>query len=159
HDPAVPVDGCLSPRDVVGVTVETAGTTLIVNEHSYAEALTTGLFGPAGENRLRWTHASYADFLAALALSRRTLTEARAILIGSDVAGRFIPSQLREVAAWLAELQPELLMDLLPLDPLLAVQGAARAPDAVKRAIVDQWLEAVRSRSVSVPSGIYGHYA
>jgi hypothetical protein len=157
HDPAAPVDGALSPRDVVGLRAELDGRAIVIDERNYEEILTAGLLAPAGEQRVRWAHASYADFLAALTLYQRPLATLRSLMVAADEAGEFIVPGLTEFAVWLMELRPELLGEILRFDVLAALQGAARALDEMKAAIVDRWLDGIRTGSVHVPLGIHSH--
>jgi hypothetical protein len=108
---------------------------------------------------VRWAHASYADFLAALALARRPVATLRAVILTRDPAGVFVAPHLRDLAVWLAELRPELLSDILPVDVVLALQGAALASDRMKGLTVDRWLDGIRTGSVHVPIGMFSHYA
>jgi hypothetical protein len=159
HDLATRIDGALSPREVIGLPVDVDGKTVVINERIYDEILTAGLFVPAGNQRVRWAHSSYAEFLGALALAGRQAAALRALVVAGDSAGEFVVPHLRELAVWLAEIRSDVLAELLPVDVLVALQAAGQASDAMKTSIVDRWLDEIRADSAVVPIGIFSHYA
>lgn len=81
----------------------------------------TALFSSRGPSRLGWRHQTYAEYLAARFLHLRHIGARRAM----DVLcfeGRIVP-QLREVASWLASLEPSFFDELLDNDPEVALHS------------------------------------
>lgn len=81
----------------------------------------TALFSSRGVERMGWRHQTYAEYLAARFLHLRRIGPQRAMEI-LCVEGRIAP-QLREVASWLASLEPEFFDALLENDPEVALHS------------------------------------
>ena len=72
------------------------------------EVLSSGLFTPAGPNRVAWGHRSFAEYLAASYLQRREVPMTQAVaLLGHAADPRRVAPQLAGVATWLASLSQE----------------------------------------------------
>jgi hypothetical protein len=108
------------------------------------ETLLTALFQGRGAQRFGVGHASFGAFLAAQYLLRRGLTEAqlRALLSRTPASGRAgVPSQLREVTAWLVSLDPDKNSWLVELDAEAMLAHTAYVRDhEVRRLLVDRLL-------------------
>jgi hypothetical protein len=89
-----------------------------VNLETVREALDTGLFSSRGLGRLGFAHQTYAEFLAATYLINRgvTASEITKLVSHRQGSGKVVP-QLREVAAWLAALSPDVGRALIANDP------------------------------------------
>lgn len=100
------------------------------------EAARTGLFTSRGGQRLGWSHATFADFLAAEWVVANDLcaAQARPLFLGTD--GRCWP-QTRLAAAWAVALAPERFAFLTAADPA-AFQGEVELPgDRLRAAMID----------------------
>jgi len=89
---------------------------VLVDKATISETLTTGLFCIHGPNQFRWTHQTYAEFLAAWYLKQQQLPlpQIKSLLFLPD--GKVIP-QLRGLAAWMASLLPEIFEAIAQADP------------------------------------------
>jgi hypothetical protein len=89
------------------------------------ETLNTGLFTQHAANGFSFLHRSFAEFMAAIALSEQIkggLPLGR-ILPLFPVEHEVIPGPLRETAAWLAGLDTHFRKWLITHDPITAAQG------------------------------------
>ncbi len=89
------------------------------------ETLNTGLFTQHASNGFSFSHRSFAEFMAAVALSEQIkggLPLCR-ILPLFPVEHEVMPSPLRETAAWLAGLDTRFRTWLITNDPITAAQG------------------------------------
>lgn len=88
----------------------------VIAAATVADSLRTGLFTGAGSQRLGWSHATFADFLAARWILEHDLDRAqvRSLLVSPD--GKVHP-RVRQVAAWVVAIQPEEFAWLIPADP------------------------------------------
>jgi hypothetical protein len=108
--------------------------------HGFNETLRTGIFTRQRDDAQGWSHATFADFLAARWIVRGGLEQAqtRAVLCAPD--GHIFP-QVQHLAAWLVAIDPVHYAWLAEADPeafLLGVDipdGELRA--AVVRALLD----------------------
>ena len=116
-------------ESVSGESVEVTDTALI-------ETLGTALFEPAqGSNNLRWSHQTYAEFLAAWYLKQRRLSADRIMPLlvhPSDPEHRMVP-QLYEVAANVSHIVPGALELVLRHDPEVLVRSDMTAASAEER--------------------------
>jgi len=96
-----------------------------VTEKHILEVLRTALFVDFGPDRVRFRHRGLAEYLAARYLIRRRLDEAQrlSLLVAPGEEEEHLIPQLREVAAWMAAMDPTVLGEVL-----------AREPDVVLRA-------------------------
>ena len=124
--------------------------TISVGTESTRETLDTGLFRFAGRSRLRLSHETYAEFLAALYLvDRRVPTPAiLRLILHPDGSGKVIP-QLRETAAWLAAMLPEVCQAILSTDPeSLLLAADTQMADSDRAHLVRQLLRAYDSGEI-----------
>jgi hypothetical protein len=88
------------------------------------ETLNTGLFTQHAQNGFRFTHRSFAEYLAALDLSDQLANAPLSRIVSLfPIEYGVIPSPLRETAAWLAGLNSTFRGWLIRQDPLTAAQG------------------------------------
>lgn len=88
-----------------------------------ADALFYGsaLFSTGGAERVRWGHASYADYLAAKCMTDRGMSPKKvAELMFTRDGRKRVVRQLRPVAAWLSAMEPEIRALLVNEDPDVA---------------------------------------
>jgi len=113
-----------------------------VDENAVREALNTGLFHAIGLHRLGFSHQTYAEYLAAQYLvdHQMPVPEILRLILHADDSGKVVP-QLRETAAWLAALQPEIWSALLAKDPsALFASDTPPSSEADRRQLVNQIL-------------------
>jgi hypothetical protein len=93
-------------REITEVTPEVA-----------RETIATGLFQSLGPGRLGFSHQTYAEFLAAQYLvdHRVPVPKMLDLILDADGSGKVVP-QLRETAAWLAAMVPEVRAAILSTD-------------------------------------------
>jgi len=82
------------------------------------ETLDTGLFRSFGPHRIGFSHQTYSEFLAAQYLIDHDLGtgEILSLILSQDGSRKVVP-QLRETAAWLAVMVPEVCKAILSTDP------------------------------------------
>lgn len=111
-----------------------------VSETAIRETLDTGLFSARGPGEMGWAHQTYAEFLAAQYVISHDLSLAQRnslIIHSSDPNHRVVP-QLRDVAAWLASMAPDLFKDLAQRDPEVLLRSDVASADAQdRRTLVD----------------------
>lgn len=133
--------------DVVAVATE-----VDVDQLRLREALATGLFTSRGDDLLGFAHHSYGEFLAARFLNRHRFDVRRALnLLAQERAGRQrIVPQLAGVAAWLADLDPDVLDWLIANEPEIALTAdVAGFSDERKAALVDSLLGRAAERRLT----------
>jgi predicted NACHT family NTPase len=108
-------DICIA--DLAGGDVGQDSARTNVDTSAIWQALNTGLFSSRGLPRIGWAHQAYAEFLAAEFLVDSELAPDRmmSLLLGAD--GKVVP-QLRETAAWLACLVPDVFRWIVHTDPM-----------------------------------------
>ena len=136
RDPRDAEDEDVTLRDLCGDTESRAGETFPANEASLREVLEfTGLFSSGGQDRLRWRHQTYAEFLAALYLARRKFTLSQKldlILHHGDPERKLVP-QLHETAAWLAGMDTVVLQEIVKSEPDVLLRSDVARADAKDR--------------------------
>ena len=82
------------------------------------ETLDTGLFRSFEPHRIGFSHQTYSEFLAAQYLIDHDLGtgEILSLILSQDGSRKVVP-QLRETAAWLAVMVPEVCKAILSTDP------------------------------------------
>lgn len=124
--------------------VEYARNEIPVSVDALREVLDTGLFSSRGANRIGWAHQTYAEFLAAYYCTNRKMPiqQIRALLFHpADQARRLVP-QLREVAAWMSVMSPEILASVADSDPEALLGAAAASLSDIQRAkVIDSMLQ------------------
>jgi len=106
-----------------------------VTKSDVEETLATALFSHQGSGRARWSHQSYAEFLAAWYLRSHDMDVDQVMSLIShprDQAGRLVP-QLREVAAWLVTMVDEVFDRVLEVDPEVLVASDLSPADSERR--------------------------
>jgi glycosyltransferase involved in cell wall biosynthesis len=138
------------PLDAISVTELAGGTEkglpqlLVADERALRQALRSAMFRSDGPNRFAWLHQSFVEFLAADYLAQSIARPERTLeLLSVEEAGkRRVPSQVREVAAWLAGMHSEFRRLLVQSEPDLLLQSdVASADTAFKADLVKELLE------------------
>lgn len=124
--------------DELAVGAEPLGDSATVNlsREAIREAVATGLFSSRGDQRLGWSHATFADYLAAhwLMANHVSVDQARSLFLAPD--GLTYP-QTRLVAAWALAIDPGAYEFLAAADPE-ALRGEVDLPgDGIRSAVID----------------------
>jgi hypothetical protein len=92
--------------------------TINVGQSEMNEALDTGLFQSKGAHRLGFSHQTYVEYLSAQYLVERQVRVPTilGLIFHEDGSGKVVP-QLRDTAAWLATMLPEVCQAILAKDP------------------------------------------
>ena len=129
----------VSVAQLVGGT-ETAEHTINVTDDMILETLGTGLFSSRGEERLGWSHQTFAEYLAArYCLVHGLSIEQLRSLVFHPRRARVIP-QVREVASWLALQNAELFREIAEKDPEVLLGSAAPSLSAEQRRVLTEAL-------------------
>ena len=136
---AVPVED-VSVAQLVGGT-ETAEHSVDVTSDAVLETLDSGLFSSRGEERLGWSHQTFAEYLAArFCLVHGLSIEQLRSLVFHPRRARVIP-QVREGASWLALQNEELFKEIAEKDPeVLLGSGAASLTFEQRRVLTEALL-------------------
>jgi hypothetical protein len=111
------------------------------------EALDTGLFQSKGEHRIGFSHQTYIEYLSAQYLVARQLPVPTILrlICDEDKSGKVVP-QLRDTAAWLATMLPDVCQAILAKDPeALLLADDAPLAEADRADLVRQLLRAYDS--------------
>jgi len=129
---------------------EVAGGVEVANHEEFAvdrevvrDTLATGLFEPAGGGVHTFAHRTFGEYLAASCLAREDFTLDQIFsLITTSADDRVVP-QMRDVAAWIAELRVDVRHELIRRDPLTAARmEVAGCSDRDRERLVTSLLEA-----------------
>lgn len=132
----------LSSAESAGGTEGQGASQVAVDEQALREVTSTALFSSGVEGRHRWSHQTYPEFLAACFLVESGLSDHRVMQLltqPGDVSGR-IAFPLREVAAWIAALRPDMGRTIARRDPAALLYSAALPTSDEEREIL---LEAI----------------
>lgn len=131
---------------------DVAGSVEVANHEEFAvdrevvrDTLATGLFEPAGGGVHTFAHRTFGEYLAASYIAREDFTLEQIFgLITTSADDRVVP-QMRDVAAWIAELRVDLRHELIRRDPLTAARmEAAGCSDRDRERLVTSLLDAER---------------
>lgn len=125
-------------------TSAVASSQPILGVDSVVAALRTGLFTGAGSERLGWSHATFADFLAARWIVSHDLEDGQvsSILVSGD--GRMHP-RVRQVAAWVVAIEPARFAWLIPVDPEAFLLNVDIPDDALRLEVVAEVLAGAKA--------------
>jgi hypothetical protein len=129
-------DEQVSLRDLCGGTERRDDETFPADEAGVREVLEyTGLFSSAGQDRLRWRHQTYAEFLAALYLDRRrfTLNQRLDLILHHGDGERKLVPQLQETAAWLAGMDQDVFQAIMESEPDVLLRSDVARTDGKDR--------------------------
>jgi hypothetical protein len=102
----------------------------------------TQLFSSRGSsNQIGWAHQSYAEFLAAWCLKQHNVSTSQILKLIIHPSGKVIP-QLRETAAWLASMMPEIFQEVVRTNPdILLNSSIAMTDDQSRSKLVESLLK------------------
>ena len=120
------------------------GENLGISSDDVDAALRSGVFTGAGESRLTWSHATFADFLGARWVLDNELDDeqVKSLLVAND--GR-IYARVRQVAAWLVGLSPTRFRDLIRHDPQAFLASVDMPEETLREEIVLALLQDAKS--------------
>jgi hypothetical protein len=112
------VPNALSFSDIVGMNETTENSSFNITHESARESVGTALFTGQGDHMLGFAHQTYREFLAAWYLKKRGVSPDRILrlLCPAGAPQRQIVPELREVAAWIAGMVPEVFHHLIEHD-------------------------------------------
>lgn len=154
-----PADRDLDIDRVLGTFAVYTDVRPIIRDH-VREALSTGLFAPAGADRIAWSHRSFAEYLAAAYLLRRgiAIKQALGLLSHNQEPSRIVP-QLTGVAGWLAALSGDARRIMLKRNPEAVLEtDATEIPEAERAPFVTALLESISEGRASAGS-LRSHFA
>ena len=99
-------------RDICGGKENVGGTNFEIDESAINEVLkATGLFSYRGNNRLGWSHQTYAEFLAARYLVQCKMEEKQitGLIAHTEDPDSMLVPQLYQTASWIANMNPNIL--------------------------------------------------
>lgn len=110
---ALTIDSCAGGEEPA------SGTAVTVDRAAVEETLRSGLFTSRGDERLGWSHQTYAEYLAGCYLAAHGFALNQACqLLTSGVTGRVrVFPAFRRVAAWLVMADPDRFSSLVSDDP------------------------------------------
>ncbi|MGW4770790.1 NACHT domain-containing protein [Nocardia sp. NPDC004278] len=114
----------------------------LLNVDDIREVLGTALFAAAGQGTVAFVHQSYAEFLAAAYLARRSVAGQRLVsVLGADVNG-LVPGPMNEVLGWLLASGSPVPNALIAdnAKQLLSTAGLELVDDQVRKYVVDALL-------------------
>jgi hypothetical protein len=115
---------------------EPAEQPLHVTNEMILETLGTGLFSSRGQERLGWSHQTFAEYLAARSCSTHKLSiQQLRSLVFHPRRARVIP-QIREVASWLALQHGTLFAEIAEHDPEVLLGSASPSLSAEQREVL-----------------------
>lgn len=141
----------LSIADIAGGYEPTLGASFPVGETELREVLLSSLFMPRGREHFVFAHKTFAEFLAAHYLTQHALNTDQlfALLCTSEIPDT-IPPQLREVAAWLAGINPDFFRKLATSQPdILLVSDVASSSNESKELLVRQLMSAFEQETIT----------
>ena len=129
--------------DVAGGVEIVNGEEFAVDREVVRDTLATGLFEPAGGGVHTFAHRTFGEYLAASYLAREDFTLEQIFgLITTSAEDRVVP-QMRDVAAWIAELRVDVRHELIRRDPMTAARMEATAcSDRDRELLVTSLLDA-----------------
>jgi len=146
HQSQVPPERAVILSEIAGGYEPSLNSSFSVGEAELRETLLTSLFVPLRPLLFGWSHQTFAEFLAAYYLLEHGLTaeEALRFFRGSDETNSQISPQLTEVAAWLANMQPDFFRILVRTDPAILLKSDVAAADPNDRAtLVEELLRRI----------------
>lgn len=130
-------------RDLGGGIEHIQGYDVTVNEKALEETLNTGLFIAQGSELFGWAHHRYTEFLATWYLVQHTIPLSQIMDLLLHPGGpekRLIP-QLHETAAWIAMIRPDVLEQIMHIDPeVLLRSDVTTAEERVRAKLVETLL-------------------
>lgn len=135
-------DSDVSITDLVGGNATSVGGAVKFGDREIREVLGTSLFSSRGDQRLGWSHQTYAEFLAANAVAADlTAKQLRSLIFRSVSGGQMVVPQLHETAAWLTAVRSDVADEVMERDPQVLLRSdVASATDKMRSELVGSLL-------------------
>ncbi|HSK72810.1 MAG TPA: hypothetical protein VK892_14005, partial [Pyrinomonadaceae bacterium] len=115
----------------------------------------TGLFTGNGNNRLKFSHQTFAEFLAAWYLEYRKLSDDDVIKI---IGENYLYPQLYETSAWIASRRTTIFQHLMRIDPLVLLRSdVLSAEEYLREELTERILELFENENAKDWT-TYGYY-
>lgn len=113
-------------------------------EETLQQTVRSGFFTGAGDHRVSWAHATFADYLTARWIIESNLADqqVRSLVLTTD--GR-IHRRFRQLAAWLVRVAPARFDDLITSDPEAFLANVDLPGDDLRRQLVEAVIESANS--------------
>ena len=128
----------VSWNQIAPATEDVDGEEFTVTVELMRATVSRALFRPNGQGRSRWAHRTFAEFMAAEYLSTHALRPQQKLDLFVAPNGHGVVPQLRETAAWSADIDKPLRRSLIDLDPAAVLRAnVSRFPNDDRHALVD----------------------
>ena len=145
-------DHAVKQEDLTILEENINGQPLIISKQNLIETIQTALFTDCTSYCMRFTHKSYAEFLAAwyLASNNVPIDKIISLISVSCLNKTKIIPQLYEVAAWLANIRQDIFDKIFEIDPeVLIVSDIKYVDDKNKENLVSKLMELQRNGELS----------
>ncbi|MFI2488526.1 hypothetical protein ACH47X_16570 [Promicromonospora kroppenstedtii] len=124
-----------------------------ISSDEVAATLRSGIFTGAGEGRLTWSHATFADFLCARWILTKELDDEQvaSLLVAND--GR-IHARTRQTAAWLVALAPARFRGFVQADPQAFLASVDLPDEQLRSEVVSALLQDAQAGNVFDDYGV-----
>ncbi|MBY6438005.1 hypothetical protein HQ602_16620 [Rhodococcus kroppenstedtii] len=135
--------GMAAEADAFDLTIDAIATHSGISISGVKDALATGIFTGAGAHRQTWSHATFADYLAARWLHHSLSDhQQHSILFAAD--GK-LNVRMRSVAAWLVSLDPRRGPQFITPDPEAFLLNVDLPTDETRKLVVDALIDLARN--------------
>ncbi len=125
-------------NQIAPATEDVDGELFTVTVELVRATVSRALFRSNGQGRARWAHRTFAEFMAAEYLRTHPLRPQQKLDLLVAPNGHGVVPQLRETAAWSAEVDKPLRRSLIDLDPAAVLRAdVSKFPDDDRHALVD----------------------
>lgn len=135
--------GIAAEADTFDLTIDAITTHSGISISGVKDALATGIFTGAGAHRQTWSHATFADYLAARWLHHSLSDHQQHSLLFADDGKLNV--RMRSVAAWLVSLDPRQGPRLITSDPEAFLLNVDLPTDETRRLVVDALIDLARN--------------
>ena len=142
----------LTIQSLCGGKESATGSDFDVIEPVVIETLNIGgLFNSRGENRMGWSHQTYAEFLAAWYLTHHSIASNQIRSLLYHPMGRVVP-QLQGVASWLCTMNTSIFEDVLKTNPeILLFSDLSIIEEKSRVILVDNLLQLYEENKLTDP--------
>ena len=131
-----------------------------INYDIIKDTLRSGLFSSRGEHRLGFSHKTYAEFLAAYYLDKNLEMEQIMNLLIHPYSNNKIITAFKEVAAWLASINPVFFREITNINPeILLLADMNRINDKDKSKLVEVLLEFYNTDKLAHNYALHSNYS
>ncbi len=133
-------DSDVSVNELTGYfEIQKDGSKFKITESEIRETLDTGLFTGAGNSRIKFSHQTFAEYLAAWYLDYRQISDETILKI---IGEKYLYPQLYETSAWIASRRVSIFRHLMKIAPVVLLRSDVISADEDLRAeLVERLLE------------------